>query len=78
MMLISQTLCESECEQGCSATDFAQLRRQLGEPASIEQRDRQRLVKLAQRLARVRAMGDEYLRVDFSDQAAAVLHAADA
>lgn len=68
-MLISRTRCESGNEQGRSATDFAQLRRQLGDPASLDRRGRQRLVDLARRLARVRALGDEYLRVSFSEHA---------
>ena len=68
-MLISQTLCESVDEQGCSATDFAQLRRQLDDPASLDRRGRQRLVDLARRLARIRALGDEYLRVNLSEYA---------
>jgi hypothetical protein len=34
---------------------------------------RQRLVKLAKRLARVRALGDEYLRVSLSEHATEVL-----
>ena len=65
-MLISQNPGEFADEQGCSAADFAQLRCQVGDPASLDERGRQRLMELARRLARVRAMGDEYLRVNFS------------
>jgi hypothetical protein len=67
MMLISQNPDEFADEQGCSAADFAQLRRQLDDPASLDGRGRQRLMELARRLARVRAMGDKYLRVTFSE-----------
>lgn len=69
MMLISQSLSEAAREQGCSAADFAQLRRHLGDPVSFDDTDRQRLMEFTRRLAHVRAMGDEYLRVDLSDDA---------
>lgn len=81
-MLISQNPGESANEQGGSAADFAQLRRQLGDPASLDGRGRQRLMELARRLARVRAMGDEYLRVVFSKYSehamSMVMHTAEA
>ncbi|MBN1943165.1 MAG: hypothetical protein JW849_07710 [Phycisphaerae bacterium] len=66
-MLISRNPGETTDEQGGSAVDFAHLRRRLSDPALISRRDRQRLMELAQRVARVRAMGDEYLRVNVSD-----------
>ncbi len=69
MMLISQNPGEFTDEQGGSAVDFAQLRRQVSDPASLDERGRQRLMELARRLARVRVMGDEYLRVNFSQYA---------
>ncbi|MBN1553327.1 MAG: hypothetical protein JXA11_01170 [Phycisphaerae bacterium] len=79
MMLISRNPDETATEQGRSGVDFAHLRRRLGDPASLDDRDRQRLMELARRVARVRAMGDEYLRVELSDQASgALLHAAGA
>jgi hypothetical protein len=78
-MLISQNPGESANEHGGSAADFAKLRRQLGDPASLDVWGRQRLMELARRLARVRAMGDEYLRVDLSEYATSlVMQAAEA
>ncbi len=72
-MLISQSLSELEGGHGCPPMDFAELRRRMAESPSIEEGYRQRLVVLARRLARIRALGDEYLRVDFSENAIATL-----
>ena len=68
-MLISQSLREDAHEQGCSGADLAQLRRHVGDPALLDDADRQRLMECTRRLAHVRAMGDEYLRVDLSEYA---------
>jgi hypothetical protein len=72
-MLISQGHSELTTGQGRPETDLAELRRLLAVPSAMTERHRQRLVDLAGRLARVRALGDEYLRVDFSPHAAEVL-----
>ncbi|HDY64703.1 MAG TPA: hypothetical protein ENH84_00520 [Phycisphaerae bacterium] len=72
-MLISQGLSELEGGHGRSPTDFAELRRRMADPPSMDDGHRQRLVDLARRLARIQALGDEYLRVDFSENAAAIL-----
>jgi len=72
-MLISQRQSEPATGQGCPVGNFAELRRHLAHPSSIGDTDRQRLMDLARRLARVRAMGDEYLRVDLSEYAASAL-----
>ena len=68
-MLISQSYSESDSEQGSSPTDFAELRSLLAHPADMDEQHRQRLMVLARRLARVRALGDEYNRVGFSNHA---------
>ena len=63
--------------QGVPAIGLAELRRQLANGASLDDAHRQRLLELAQRLARVQALGDEYNRVALSPQAAAAVdHAA--
>ena len=72
-MLISQGLSELKGGQGCSPTSFAELRRQMANPSSMDNGHRQRLVDFAQQLARIQALGDEYLRVGFSENAAAML-----
>ena len=51
---------------------MAELRSQLATPSRISDGNRQRLLDLAQRLAAVQALGDEYGRVEFSPMAAAV------
>ena len=68
-MLISQSYSESDGGQGSSPTNFAELRSLLGHPVDMGDAHRQRLMVLARRLARVRALGDEYNRVDLSDYA---------
>jgi len=68
-MLVSQSYSESDSEQGSSPTDFAELRSLLAHPADMGNEHRQRLMVLVRRLARVRALGDEYNRVDLSDYA---------
>ena len=72
-MLISQSLSEPEGGHGRPPMDFAELRRWMAESPSMEEGYRQRLVVLARRLARIRALGDEYLRVNFSENAIVTL-----
>ena len=61
--------------QGSPRISFAQLRRQLANPSEIPDGHRQRLQELAKRLARVKALGDGYSRVELSDEAAAAIGA---
>jgi len=71
-MLISQAVeCERPRMQGGPEAGLAELRRQLADPSTLSDGNRQRLLELARRLARVQALGDEYARVEFSRQAAA-------
>ena len=71
MLISQQAECDLHARQGGPAVSLAELRRQLGEPAKVRNGHRQRLLELAGRLARVRALGDEYARVDFSPFASA-------
>jgi len=60
-------------EQGRTEIHLAELRRQLADPSSMDDGNRQRLLELARRLARVQALGGEYSRVGFSPEAAAAI-----
>ena len=62
----------SQRRQGSPAVDLAQLRRQMAEP-TVSELHRQRLQVLADRLARVRTLGDGYDRVELSPHVQAVL-----
>ena len=69
-MLISQEVqSQASPAQGSAPGGLAELRRQLAEPSALSDGNRQRLLELARRLARVRGLGDEYVRVCFSDSA---------
>ena len=72
-MLSSRRLSGPADEQGGSSMDFAELRRHLANPSEMTDTDRQRLLGLARRLARVRAAGGEYHRVDLSVHARTIL-----
>lgn len=56
--------------QGRSAVGLAELRTSLCDTSHLGDGHRQRLLELAQRLARVQALGDEYARVGLSPMAA--------
>ena len=71
-MLISQVAQgERPRKQGGTEAGLAELRRQLAEPSSLSDGNRQRLLELARRLARIQGLGGEYARVTLSKQAAA-------
>ncbi len=53
---------------------LAELRSELERPSQLSGGDRKRLRDLAQRMARVQAMGGEYRRVDLSDSALQALN----
>ena len=59
--------------QGCHRQVFAELQRR-GVESKCEEGLRQRLMVLAKRLARVRALGNEYGRVGFSENVQALLN----
>ena len=75
-MLISQQACGQAVKRDGSRPTLAELRRRLSSPSTLDEGHRQRLLDLAQRLARVQALGDEHGRVEFSEQALAALQAA--
>ena len=68
-MLISQSLSEPAVGQGSPPMDFAELRRSLTVSSVMDDVNRQRLVGLLRKLARVRALGGEYLQVELSEYA---------
>lgn len=69
-MLISQSLSEPAVGQGSPPMDFAELRRGLAVSSVMDDGNRQRLVGLVRKLARVRALGGEYLQIELSEHAA--------
>jgi hypothetical protein len=72
-MLTPQTaLCETGL-QGRDRGSFAELRRALAKPSVLGDGHRRRLLDLAQRLARVQALGGEYARVGLSPTARSVV-----
>ncbi len=76
-MLIPQQACDRRVRQGRRSVTFAQLRKELASPSELlSDEQRQRLLELAKRLERIKALGDEYDRVDFSEAATAALNPA--
>ena len=72
MLIPQEAQCQAPVRQG-SRQSLEELRRQLGHPSSLSDGNRQRLLDLQARLARVRALGDEFTRVEFSDSARQVV-----
>jgi len=72
-MLITQEAKSGAPRQGGRSVSLSELRDQLAGPADLTTDSRQRLEELDGRLSRIWALGDEYIRVDFSQQAAAAL-----
>ncbi|MFP3937709.1 MAG: hypothetical protein ACLFVW_05150 [Phycisphaerae bacterium] len=64
----------SRNRHGRRSVRLAELRSRIVHPSQLGDGDRQRLVDLAKRLARVQALGGEYGRVGFSDEAQAALN----
>lgn len=64
----------SRNRQGRRSVHLAELRGRIAHPPRLRDGDRQRLADLARRLARVQALGGEYARVGFSDEAQAVVN----
>jgi len=69
MLISQQAKRQAPVPQGSGRAKLAELRDQLTDPSSLSDGNRQRLLELARRLARVQALGDEYVRVGFSDSA---------
>jgi len=72
-MLILQGAKSATSRQGCRRMSLSQLRDGLVCPSALGTDSRQRLWELSQRLSRIRALGDEYARVAFSDSAMSAL-----
>ena len=73
MLIPQQAQRQLRVRQGSRPAAMAQLRRQLANPSTLNDGNRQRLLDLKSRLARVQALGDEYARVDFSSMAATAM-----
>jgi len=73
-MLIPQKVRRSAVGgNGLPANGLAELRSQLAKGSSLDDVQRQRLLELTQRLARVQALGDEYAGISLSPMAANVV-----
>lgn len=73
-MLVPQEASGQEPRRhGRCRADLGELRRQLANPSALDDGNRQRLLDLMTRLARVRALGDEYSRVSLSPMATAAM-----
>ncbi len=72
MLILHGVASEPEARQGCHAEVLAELQRN---PAATVPKgtSQQRLLDLAERLARVQALGDGYARVTFSGEAAGLV-----
>lgn len=67
-MLFSETVqSQSSKPQGCGNGRLAELRGQLANPSTLSDGNRQRLLELARRVARVRNLGEGYVRVGLSE-----------
>jgi len=78
MLIPRQIVSEANGRHGGRTVSLAELRRHLSDPTPLCDRDRQRLLELARRLRRVRALGDEYARVELSPDAQAAMNLAQA
>ena len=74
MLIPREAQSGARLRQGRRGASLAELRRSIADPAAISEAHRQRLQELAQRAARVQALGDEYAGVGLSDYAKAALH----
>jgi hypothetical protein len=73
MLVPQQAQSQSQARQGCRPASVGELRRQLASPSSMDDGNRQRLLELKRRLARVQALGDEFARVSLSPMAEAAM-----
>lgn len=69
MLITQQAEKDMFGSKGVGRESFSTLREQLNGSYDITDHCRQRLLELEQRLVRVQALGDEYSRIEFSDQA---------
>ena len=74
MLIPRSTRLARRGRQGCLPTNLAGLRSQLADPSNLNDGNRQRLLELSKKLARVRGLGDEYARVGLSECAQEALN----
>lgn len=74
MLLSSMPVVSGVSGQGSLRDVLSQLRQCQG-PADVSDGLRQRLLKMAEKLARVRELGGEYARVELSEEVQALLAA---
>ena len=73
-MPISQSVCREPVNgHGSPRASLDELRRRLARPSRLDQGQRQRLLELTQRLARVRELGAAFGRVECSGYVSAAL-----
>ena len=73
MLVPGHSPSEADPTHGGKPVGLADLRRQLATPSRLQDGTRQRLSQLAQRLNRIRAMGNEYARLDLSEHVKAAM-----
>lgn len=59
--------------QGGRPVNLTDLRSRLADPSNLQDGHQQRLLEVAQRLARVRSRGNEYARLELSEYVAAAM-----
>jgi hypothetical protein len=74
MLISPDARSDPQCGQGCPQMGIAELRGQLARPSQLDDGHRQRLLDLAQRVARVQGLGGEYRRVSLSETARAAIN----
>jgi len=67
MVTSGKTQSDFRGPHGSGAAELAELRRDLARPSRLDDGHRQRLLDLAQRVARVQGLGGEYSRVSLSE-----------
>jgi len=73
MLISRRAKCGARNRHGSQGVSLAELRRVLAEPSGLDDQHRQRLAGLAKRIARVRALGDEYAGVGLSEYVTAAM-----
>lgn len=68
VLITQQSQRDADRPNGVGRMGFSQIREQLSGSRDITDHCRQRLLELEQRLVRVQALGNEYPRIEFSDQ----------
>ncbi len=72
MLIPRSAQCGSRDRHGSDRVTLAELRDDLARPPEAADRHRQRLLDLAEKVARIQALGDEYSRVGLSEYASVI------